>query len=301
VHREAASNMTGRFPQGLRYAAAGAVSFSFMSGFAKLAGERIPTQEIILFRALVTTGLTLYALRKAGVSPWGSERRLLLLRGLFGYGALSCFLWAVVRLPLADTTVIHFTNPVFTALLAAVFLGEVLRGGELILAFSALGGVVIVARPDFLFGHVSGLDPVAVGVALAGAILSAAAYVTARRLTRTNHPLVIVLAFAAVSLVGSLPAALPVFVLPRGLEWGFLLGVGLATQAGQVFVTLALRVEKAGRVMAVGYLQIVFAAVWGFMVFQEVPDRWTVLGALIIIASTFLMGRFHPVAAPRGR
>ncbi|MGW8267352.1 MAG: DMT family transporter [Longimicrobiales bacterium] len=293
--------MTRGFPQGLRFAAAGAFSFSFMSAFAKLAGGRIPTQEIILFRALVTTGLTLYALRRAGVSPWGSERKLLLLRGLFGYGALSCFLWAVVRLPLADTTVIHFTNPVFTALLAAVFLGEVLRGGELFLAFAALGGVLIVARPDFLFGHVSGLDPVAVGVALAGAILSAAAYVTARRLTRTNHHLVIVLAFAGVTLVGSLPATLPVFVMPRGPEWAFLLGVGVATQAGQVFVTKALQAEKAGRVMAVGYLQIVFAAIWGLVVFQEVPDRWTVLGALIIIASTFLMGRFHPVAAPSGR
>jgi len=272
-----------------------------MSGFAKLAGGRLPTQEIILFRAAVTTALTLHALRKAGISPWGTERGLLLMRGLFGYAALSCFLWAVVRLPLADTTVIHFTNPVFTALLAAVFLGEVLRGGEIILALGALGGVVIVARPEFLSGHASGLDPVAVGVALAGAVLSAAAYVTVRRLTRTNHHLVIVLAFALVTLVGSLPATLPVFVMPSGPEWGYLLGVGLATQAGQVFVTKALQVEKAGRVMAVGYLQIVFAAGWGILVFGEVPDHWTALGALIIIASTFLMGRFHPVATPPGR
>ncbi|MGD8360291.1 MAG: DMT family transporter, partial [Gemmatimonadota bacterium] len=239
------------FPLGLRYAAAGAFSFSFMSAFAKLAGVRLPTQEIIFFRAVVTTTLTLHALSRAGVSPWGTERGLLLLRGLFGYGALSCFLWAVVRLPLAETTVIHFTNPIFTALLAAIFLGEVLGGREVVLALAALGGVLIVARPGFLFGDISGLDPVAVGVALTGAILSAAAYVTARRLTRTHHPLVIVLAFAVVSLVGSSPATLRVFVVPRGVEWAYLLGVGLATQAGQVFVTKALQLEKAGRVMAV--------------------------------------------------
>ena len=293
--------MTRGFPLGLRYAAAGAFSFSFMSGFAKLAGARLPTQEIIFFRAVVTTTLTLYALRRAGVSPWGTERGLLLLRGLFGYGALSCFLWAVVRLPLADTTVIHFTNPIFTALLAAIFLGEVLGGREVVLALAALGGVLIVARPGFLFGDISGLDPVAVGVALTGAILSAAAYVTARRLTRTHHPLVIVLAFAVVSLVGSSPATLRVFVVPRGVEWAYLLGVGLATQAGQVFVTKALQLEKAGRVMAVGYLQIVFATVWGLLVFTEAPDQWTGLGAAVIIASTFLMGRSHPVAAPSGR
>jgi len=272
-----------------------------MSAFAKLAGARLPTQEIVLFRAVVTTALTLHALKRAGVSPLGVERGLLLLRGVFGYAALSCFLWAVVRLPLADTTVIHFTNPVFTALFAALVLGEVLGGGEVFLALVALLGVLIVARPGFLFGQVSALDPLAVGVALAGAVLSACAYVTVRRLTRTNHPLVIVLAFAVVTLVGSIPATVPVFLMPRGAEWGFLLGVGLATQMGQVWVTKALQLEKAGRVMAVGYLQIVFAALWGFLVFREVPDHWTALGALLIIVATFLMGRSHPIATPPGR
>jgi drug/metabolite transporter (DMT)-like permease len=272
-----------------------------MSAFAKMAGERLPTQEIVLGRSLVVTLLTYVALKRNGLSPWGTERGLLLLRGLFGYAALSCFFWAVVRLPLADTTVIHFTNPVFTALLAAVFLAEVLRGWEIALALLALAGVVLVARPGFLFGAGQVLDPVAVAVALAGAILSAAAYVTARRLTRTHDPLVIVFAFAFVSLVGSLPATVPVFVMPTGWEWVFLVVVGLATQGGQVYVTKALQVEKAGRVMTVGYLQIVFAAVWGFLVFREVPDLWTGVGAGIIIGSTFLMTRVHPVATPPGR
>jgi drug/metabolite transporter (DMT)-like permease len=277
------------------------LAFSLMSACAKLAGDRIPSQEIVLFRSLMVTSLTWLALRSRGINPWGRERGLLLLRGLFGYGALSCFLWAVIRLPLADTTVIHFTNPVWTALLAAVFIAEVLRGLEVLLAMVALAGVVVVARPSFLFGEVSGLDPVAVGVALSGAVLSAAAYVTARRLTRTNDPLVIVFAFAAVSLVGSLPLAAGSWVTPRGWEWIFLLGVGVAGQAGQVYVTKALKVEKAGRVMAVGYLQIVFAAGWGLLFFREVPDIWTGVGALIIIGSTFLMGRVHPVAARAGR
>ena len=293
--------MSRSLPPGLRYAAIGALSFSIMSAFAKLAGERIPTQEIVLARSLVVTLLTLHGLKRAGVSPFGTERRLLVLRGLFGYAALSCFYWAVVRLPLADTTVIHFTNPVFTALLAALFLGEVLRPGEISLALTALLGVLLVARPGFLFGDVSSLDPLAVAVALAGAIFSAAAYTTARRLTRTNHHLVIVLAFATVSLVGSIPATVPVFLMPTGPEWLYLLGVGIATQGGQVFVTKALEVDKAGRVMAVGYLQIVFAALWGLMIFQEVPDLWSGIGALVIIGSTFLMGWTHPVAAPTGR
>jgi drug/metabolite transporter (DMT)-like permease len=283
--------MIGRFPPGLRWAAAGALSFSMMSALAKLAGEGIPTQEIIFFRALITTVLTIVALRHRKIPMVGRDHGLLLLRGLFGFGALSCFLWAVVRLPLADTTVLHFTHPVFTALLAAVVLKETLRRQEVAFALLALAGVVVVARPGFLFGVVHGLDPVAVGVALVGAGLSAAAYVTARRLTRTNDPLVIVLAFAVVALFGSLPGTISVFVMPMGWEWLYLLGVGIATQGGQVFVTRALKVEKAGRVMAVGYLQIVFAAVWGFLLFAEAPDLWTWMGAFMIIGATLLMGR----------
>ena len=285
--------MSPGFSRGLRYAAAAALSFSAMSALAKLVGDRIPTQEIVLARALVVVALSLHALRKARISPWGTERGLLFIRGLFGYGALSCFLWAVVRLPLADTTVIHFTNPVFTALLAALFLGELLRGMEVLLALTALAGVVVVARPSFLFGDVSSLDPTAVTVALAGALLAAAAYVTARRLTRTNHHLVIVFAFGVVMLAGSLPATIPVFVMPRGWEWAYLLGVGLASQAGQIFVTRALQTEKAGRVMAVGYLQIVFAAGWGLILFSEIPDLGTAVGATLIIGSTFFMGRLR--------
>jgi len=292
---------TSGFSRGLRFAVVGALSFSVMSACAKLAGDRIPSQEIVFFRAIIVTSLTYWALRTRKLNPWGPDRGLLLLRGLLGYAALSCFLWAVIRLPLADATVIHFTNPVFTALLAAVFIGEVLRGWEVVLALTALGGVALVARPGFLFGEVSGLDPLAVSAALAGAILSAGAYVAAKRLTRNHDPLVIVFSFAFLSLVGSIPATISDFVLPDLGGWLALLGVGLGAQGGQVYVTKALQVEKAGRVMAVGYLQIVFATGWGLLLFQEVPDAWTGVGAAVIIGSTFLMGRVHPVAAPRGR
>jgi drug/metabolite transporter (DMT)-like permease len=287
--------------KGVRYAVLGALSFSVMSACAKWAGEGLPSQEIVFFRAVVVTGLTWFALSARRISPWGPARGLLFLRGLLGYAALSCFLWAVIRLPLAETTVIHFTNPVWTALLAAFFLGEVLRGWEMVLAMVALGGVVLVARPGFLFGDLSGLDPVAVLAALAGAVLSAGAYVAAKKLTRTHDPLVIVFAFAFVSLVGSAPPTMAGFVAPSPLEWLILLGVGLGAQGGQVFVTKALQVEKAGKVMAVGYLQIVFAAVWGFLLFREIPDGWSATGALVIVLATYLMTRVHPVATPAGR
>ena len=214
---------------------------------------------------------------------------------------MSCFFWAVMHLPLADTTTFHFTNPVFGALLAALVLGEVLGKWEIFLVLLSLGGVVMIARPEFLFGGGEGLPPVAVAVALTGAVLSAGAYVVTKRLTRTNDPLVIVFYFALVSVVGSVPFTLANFTPPVAGEWVLLAGVGLGTLGGQVFITKALQAEKAARVMAVGYLQIVFAGVLGIFLFREIPDAWSITGAAVIIGSTFFMGRLHPVATPRGR
>jgi drug/metabolite transporter (DMT)-like permease len=97
--------------------------------------------------------------------------------------------------------VIQYTNPVWTALIAAVVLGEWIGRAQVGLALLSLAGVVLVARPGFLTGGGSALDPVAVAVALVGALFSAGAYVTVRRL-RGEEPMVVVFHFALVSTLG---------------------------------------------------------------------------------------------------
>lgn len=277
--------------------AAGAFSFALMSLLVKVAGQRLPTMEVVLARSVVILGLTAGWLALKRIPVMGRERRLLLLRGGLGFVALSSFYYGVIHLPLADATVIQYTNPVWTALLAAAFLAERVGRREAALSLASLAGVVIMTRPTFLFGgDAPGLPPLAVGVALAGAVFSAAAYTTVRRL-RGEDPMVIVFWFALVSTVGAVPFVWRNFVVPTPTELLVLLGVGLATQAGQVFLTLGLREERAGRAMAVAYLQIVFAALWGVVVFAEIPDRWTVLGAGIIVVCTWLVGRAAPPPA----
>ena len=64
---------------------------------------------------------------------------------------------------------------------------------------------------------------------------------------------------------------------------------------GQVFLTWGFRLERAGRASAIGYLQIVLAALWGWLLFSEVPDAWTWVGAAVIVACTLLLVRLHPV------
>lgn len=267
--------------------AVAAFFFSIMSVLVKVAGQRLPTQQVVLARAAVGAILSWGALRARGVSPMGNNRRLLLVRGVLGYVALSCFFFALTRLPLADATVIQYTNPVFTALLAAVVLSESIRRRDALLTLLSLAGVVLMTRPGFLFGGLEErLDPTAVAIALAGAIFSAAAYVAVRQLGRTEDPVVIVFWFAMVATLGAIPFTIADALLPTPLEWLLLLGIGVVTQAGQVFMTRGLREERAGRAMAVAYMQIVFAAFWGAVLFAEMPDAWGVAGALLIIVGT---------------
>lgn len=276
-----------RIPLGIRYMAAAAFFFSIMSLLVKVAGQRLPTQEVVLARAAVGAALSWASLRSRGVSPWGNRKGLLLLRGLLGYVALSCFFFALTRLPLADATVIQYTNPVFTALLAALFLAESIRRRDVGLTLLSLAGVVLMTRPGFLFGGLEErLDPFAVGVALAGAVFSAAAYVVVRRLGRTEDPVVVVFWFATIATLGAIPFTAASAVVPTPVEWVLLLGIGVVTQIGQVSMTRGLREERAGRAMAVGYMQIVFAAAWGALFFAEIPDLWGAAGALLIILGT---------------
>jgi drug/metabolite transporter (DMT)-like permease len=281
-----------RFPIGLRYMAASALCFSIMGALVKAAGARLPTMEIVLARSLVVLALCLWGLRgRSGALP-GKEPRLLFVRGLVGFTALTCSYFSVIHLPLAEATVIQYTNPVFTALLAAPVLGEAVHAAEILLALFGLFGVLLVARPPFLSGEPSGLDSAAVSIALAGAVFSAGAYVMVRRL-RTEEPLVTLFYFAFVSILGSLPVVIRSFLLPHGTEWVLLLAVGLSTHVGQLCLTLGLQRERAGRATAVGYLQILFATLLGIAFFHEIPDGWSVAGAAVILASTVVLARVH--------
>lgn len=279
--------------------ATGAFFFALMSLMVKVVGTRLPTMEVVLARSVVTLVLSLALVRHQGVSPWGTRRGLLLARGVLGFVALSSFYYAIIHLPLADATVIQYTNPVFTALLAALYLSERMRAREVTFALAGLSGVVLMARPTFLFGgEASALPPLPVAVAVAGALFSAAAYTTVRALGRSETPSVVVFWFSMVSVVAALPFAFRGFTFPRGWEWGLLLGIGVATQLGQLFLTMGLREERAGPATAVAYLQIVFATGLAFLFLAEVPDRWTGMGAMVIIVATWGLHRRRAFPEP---
>ena len=220
----------------------------------------------------------------------GQNWTALVGRSVSGFAALALFFFAITRLPLGDVTTIQYTSPIWTGLLAAVFLKERSSRVVVLATLVSLGGVALVAKPSVLFGA-AGLDAVAASAALGSALLSGVAYTFVRKLRETDAPLVVVFWFALFSVVLSLPLVATTLVWPTPGQWAALVGVGVAAHAGQVFLTKGLHLEAAGRATSVGYLQIVFAFVWGALFFGAVPDAWTALGVGLVVAAVVLVAR----------
>jgi drug/metabolite transporter (DMT)-like permease len=292
------SGTRGFLPSGVRYILASTLFFSLMSVLVKLAGQRLPVQEIVFSRGVVSLVLSYWLVRRAGIPLWGNRRWILVLRGLIGFAAMSCFYFALTRIAIAEATVLHFTSPLWTALLAALLLREPVTGRIVASIAVSFAGVVLITRPGFLFGGAAAeTDLLGVGAALLGAFLAAGAYVTVREASKTEHPLVIVFYFPLVIIPASAPFW-PGFQLPQGWEWLVLLGVGVSTLIGQVFLTRGLSLEPAARAMTIGYSQIVLVAIWGMVFFGEFLDIWSAAGSLLVIAGTLAVALSRRTPVP---
>jgi len=267
---------------------ASALSFSLMGVCVKQVGGRIPAAEVVFARAIVSVTLSWWLLHRAGIPAWGKRRWLLIWRGAIGTAALLCVYAALAALPLAAATVLQYLYPPFTALLAWLMLGEPI--GKRVLAAMALGwlGVLLVAQPAGLLQGGATLALVPVLIAVAGALFTAFAYVSVRSLGRSEHPLVIVFYFPLVALPLSLPLVALNPVLPTPAELLWLVGVGIFTQLGQVYLTRSLTALPAARATAISYVQVLFAGGWGWLLFGESIDSWTIAGAGLVLAATLV-------------
>jgi len=267
---------------------ASALFFSLMGVCVKQVGTRIPATEVVLSRAVVSVVLSWWMLRRAGIAPWGQRRGLLIWRGAIGTLALLCVYQALAMLPLAAATVLQYSYPTFTALLAWLSLGEPV--GPRLLGAVALGwmGVMVLAWPPAGAELGTSLPPLAVAIALVGAFSTALAYVSVRALRHSEHPLVIVFYFPLVALVLSLPLVLMNPVVPSWGELVWLLGVGLFTQLGQLTLTAGLMGLPAARATAISYVQVAFAVLWGWLIFAEPLEATTLVGGLLVLAAALI-------------
>ena len=280
---------------GLGFMVQSAFWFAVMALLVKLASARgLPTMQIVLARAVVTLALSAIGLSRARQRPWGTNNRLLVMRGVFGSGGFICFYAAVTHLPLAEATVIHHISPVLTAVVAAVWLGERLERRVLAGMAVAFCGVVMIARPASLFGGAPATEEVPwlfVLVGVLGALFASFAYVAVRKLGATEPPILIVFYFPAISVPVSLPFAVAEWVWPDLYGWLLLLGVGVVTQLAQLALTKGLARERAGKATAVGYLQIAFAVVFGVTLFGQLPGPWTWAGMALVVSSVLCVQR----------
>lgn len=267
-----------------------ALGFALMGAFVKLAYlDGIPVLEIIAARALVSIFLSYLDVKRKRIHIWGHRKGLLLSRGLAGAFALMCVYYALVNIPFAEATMLQYLNPMFTAVLAVLFLGERIQGSTLLCIVLSFTGLIVIVRPDFLFGDSSSdYSWLAVVAAIGGAFGSGVAYVLVRKLSVSEDPSVIIIYFPLVALPVSLILLGNNLVMPQGITWLWLLLVGVFTQVGQLGLTKAMQTETASKATSFSYMQVVFAAVLGGLVFSEIPTVWTFIGGGLIILGAFI-------------
>lgn len=261
-----------------------------MDAFAKLASEDIPIGEIVAFRfgtqALLLTPIAI--LIGAMHRPGWQELGLHILRAALIVTATAAFFTALSVMPIADAIAIFFVEPFILTLFGALFLGESIGWRRLLACAVGFAGSLLVIRPSFAaFGAVA-LLPMFTAVAFAFYMI------LTRRMARRLHP-VALQAWTALAAAALILPVLAVFegtghamldpIMPEGRFWGFLLGVGFAASASHLLLSGALRFAPAATVAPLQYLEIVAATLLGYVLFADFPDRTTLLGIAIIMAS----------------
>lgn len=244
---------------------------------------------------LVFTSPLVVLSRERPLGPKG-VRRLLILRGLLGATSLFLRFYAIHYMPIADASVIIFSVPVFVSALAKVFLKEPCGFFHVAAVLVTLVGLALITKLPLLFGggEVAGhVQPRGVVAALLSTVFSASVYIVVRKVKGVHHSVIMFnfgwVAILETATIGLLTAR---FELPRcGLDRWLLVVLGAFSFGGQVLLTRALQLEQAGPVSVVrAAADIVFVFVWQVAFFGEVPDRYTVSGAVLVTSCVLLTG-----------
>ena len=272
-----------------------ALAFALMAALVKEAGQLgIPLLQIIFVRALISVVLSLIDIGRTGVHPLGHRRVLLFARGLSGFLALTGVFYALIHLSMAQATVLQYLHPVFTALLAFLFLAERPTTATLACITLSLLGLACIVSPYWIASDTNSASMWPVLAGLGGAFGSGVAYTLVRKLVATEHPSVIVLYFPLVCAPCTLLLGGADFVWPTAAGWWVLLGVGCCTQLGQLALTKAMQLDAASRVTSLSYVQIIFSAILGWLAFGEIPSQATLLGGGLILLGAIVNALLQP-------
>ena len=274
--------------EGVKFLIGSGLAFSLMSVCVKAIGGRIPISELIFARATISIIITRFFLYKKKINPWGYQKKLLILRGLLGTLALFCIFKALTILPIATATVIQYIYPTFTVICAYIILKEFIFKRIVYSIIIGWIGIVLVSQPEFNSNNNIQETTLAIIIALLGALITSLAYICVRRLSYKEHPLVIIYYFPLVSIPLSIPFIINNFVIPTVTEWCWIAGIGIFTQIGQLCITEGLRRLPAGQATSLNYSQVIFASMWGILIFKETITISIYLGSFCVLISTII-------------
>ncbi len=268
------------------------VVFSMMMTLIKLTGERVPLPQILIVRQLVMTLILGLMVGRALPRIMHTGRPgLQLLRGLFSLFAMLCGFTALIYLPMAEATALGFSQVLFVTLLAIVILGEVVDRRRWVAIAVGFVGVLIMLRPtgEAMNGYAL--------LAILGALFGAGITISVRVLGHTERTETILFWQGAVVL-GALgvPAAF-LWTTPTPTEWALMIGIGVVGTAGQWLVTRAYQMGEASALAPLDFVRLLLATASGFLVFAEIPNLVTVVGAVLVAGGTVYTMRRN--AGPR--
>jgi len=255
------------------------LSFSLANVFVKQVAH-MPAMETVFFRCVLASTFCFIGLYRAGeIAKWtGSNRSMLFLRGAFGTTALFLFFLTLQNMPLASAMTIQYLSPIFTSVIAIFLLREGVRPMQWLFYALSFAGVLVIERFDARISYFY------LFIGIVSAFCSGVAYNLVRTMRGREHPLTVVLHF---QLVGAVAGAASLFFewkTPVGIDWLYLLLVGIFSQLGQIFLTNALQRERVAGVAIVNYTGLVYALTIGWFVFGEAQGIESLIGMLLVIA-----------------
>ena len=244
----------------------------------------VPAMEVVFFRCLISLVISFFWLKQLGVYWWGKRENLgrLMGRGISGGVALFLFFLTVQKMPLATAVTVQYLSPIFTAIIAMLFLGEKVKPVQWsFFALSFIGAALLKGFDD----RISWLY---LGLGIFSAFLAGTAYNFVRSLSGKEHPLVIVFYFQVIGVVMGGTFSATDFYMPSGMEWLFLLLIGLTAHFAQVQLTKAIQGERVGPITSLVYIGAIYASIFGWILFGEVVTWGNVLAMGLIIAGVLL-------------
>lgn len=268
--------------KGVRYMLVAVLFFASMNVLIKLV-PRIGSVEIVFFRSIVSFIISLITLKKLGVNLWGSNKKWLIIRGIAGSIGLLLFFSTIKEMPLASAVAIQYLSPIFTSLLGIMIVKERVYSIQWIFFLISFLGVILI----------QGFDPRVTQLQLIIGIVSAAAsgmaYNSIRKLKLSEHPLVIIFYFPLITIpVTGIYLLFTGWVTPTFTELFYLIAIGMATQFAQYFMTKAYQLEELSKISSIQYLGIVFALLFGYLLFDESYTIKTFAGIFMVLAGVIL-------------